>query len=573
MHFLVTTAADSGDIGEGDVLLAGDWCGDISRFLQGGADLEVLPYPAFQEQAVKIHSDIDAVFSDLLSKITSAYNSEFSINENEKYYETIIGRWLFHFLHNIYEKKYLLEAALEMRPELTMHSCGLTYATSLDSIDYCMQSYSSDDFNFKQYSCVASFFAEINKESVAVPACPVGATHPEYGIKAFLKNAFWFLLIRLNGIFRKRMILVVSPYYPKNSFFNAIWFFVKSKGDIVHFQFSPVEMVEKSLDIKLRQALANRVAPDAESRLSQIASKALFNFIPMSYVEGFMDNKLKAQSWLRMNPNLQRVFTANAIHMDEAFKYMIAESKHNELWIFQHGSGYGFSEIQSSEDYERALADRYFTWGWGELQLPSPKLCHESPVQFGRNKDIVLTVPTVTFYSGLLESYFISSDYRGTIEMTDSFLLAIHPELRSNILLRQRDLPVLRVYKPIVGISDDRIEQFHDSIKRSRFHVSNHLGTPVLESLAMNVPTLVFYDSNVQRIRESAQPYFQKLRDASVLFDDPVAAAKHLSAVYDDVASWWLSRETQLAVTSFCDHFAQSSPDWRNVWLKTLRGN
>jgi len=570
MHFLVTTGKVSGDIESSNVLLAGDWCGDPEAKFAEHVSVETLEYPIDHADAVKIKCEIDTVFEELLPKIALAYNDVLGLQKDEKFYKIILGRCIFHFIHNIYEKITLLDSALEKHSEITIESCGKSYAFSTDSVDYCMESYSSDEFNFKMYSGVAEYFSGIQKRDVPDLPPRVKADGPKLGIKAVIKSRFWILLCWLNSLFCKRMTLVVSPCYPKTAYFNAVWFFLKSKGQIVHYQFSPLQSSGDMMNTDLRSRLSKKIVSDSENRLLTIASELLFYFMPTSLVEGFDAHQQESKSWLNKHPNLQRIFTANAIHTDDVFKHIVAEADLKDCWIAQHGSGYGFSEVQSSEEYERMLSTRYFTWGWGERVLPSPKLYLGSCVNYESNKALILTVPTVTRYAGLLESYFISSDYKNTINLTDTFLKALPLDALENILLRQRRMEVLRIYEPEMKLQSDDVDQFHDSLKRAKLHLSNHMGTPVLESLAMNVPTLVVYDEDVHRIRDSAKPYFMMLKDVGILFNDAEKAARHLAVVNEDIAKWWRDEKTQEAVNTFCNRFARSDPDWRHAWLKVF---
>jgi len=571
-YLLLTTGRAPGDPRAPRVLVAGDWCGETKASLDANVSLEMLDYPIDCLDAVKIRSEIDSVFNELLSRTAIAYNDIFGLNKNSRYYKIVLGRWIVHFLHNVYEKREILNSASRKYPGLSIESCGKTYALSFDSDDYSQRSYSSHDFNFQMYSGVAEFLGDIRKSYVGIGDTSIRIPGSKARVGATLKRGFQSFGCELNRVFRSRMTLVVSPNYPRSGFYNSLWFFVKSGGEIVHYKFSQLQPSVDKLDLNLRNLLSNKFSCDGKNQLLDIASKLLFHFIPQAFVEYFTSYREEALHWLRKYPKTNRVFTANAIHTDEPFKYLVAEARPRDLWISQHGAGYGFSEVQSSEDYERELADRYFTWGWGDDVLPHPILVSDRRIGYKKNEAIVFTCPTVTEYAGLLESYFIASNYGHTLHLSDQLLQHLTSEILVKVVLRQREKKGLRIFKPQVDVRGDTIPLFHDSLKRARVHLSNHIGTPVLESLAMNVPTVVVRDPTIQRMRLSAAPFFERLKTVQILFEDPLKAAHHLNSVYANIDEWWMRDATQAAVRSFCSRFAQSDRNWRTAWLNALKG-
>ena len=72
-------------------------------------------------------------------------------------------------------------------------------------------------------------------------------------------------------------------------------------------------------------------------------------------------------------------------------------------------------------------------------------------------------------------------------------------------------------------------------------------------------------------MRPDAEPYFQALRDAGILYKDPVSAAEKVNEIFDNPGEWWLSNRVQDAREEFCDRFAYARKDWLEVWVKELK--
>ena len=105
---------------------------------------------------------------------------------------------------------------------------------------------------------------------------------------------------------------------------------------------------------------------------------------------------------------------------------------------------------------------------------------------------------------------------------------------------------------------------------RSSLAVIDHLGTPVLETLAADWPTLLFWNPQRWEVREEAQPYFDALCAAGILLDSPEEAAACLEKAADDLPGWWADPKIQEARRSFVDRFALSRSDWAAAWSAAL---
>ena len=67
----------------------------------------------------------------------------------------------------------------------------------------------------------------------------------------------------------------------------------------------------------------------------------------------------------------------------------------------------------------------------------------------------------------------------------------------------------------------------------------------------MNIPTVIFWDPTFWEIRESAKPFFEKLKKVGVFHENPSSAAKHINLIWENVEKWWQSKEVINAVNDF----------------------
>jgi putative transferase (TIGR04331 family) len=91
-----------------------------------------------------------------------------------------------------------------------------------------------------------------------------------------------------------------------------------------------------------------------------------------------------------------------------------------------------------------------------------------------------------------------------------------------------------------------------------------------LESFAADFPTILFWDPAHSEIRPLEQEYFDELRRAGILYDDPESAARKVDEIFVDPISWWHQGGVQRAKDRFCSRFARASANWLPEWRKTL---
>ena len=110
----------------------------------------------------------------------------------------------------------------------------------------------------------------------------------------------------------------------------------------------------------------------------------------------------------------------------------------------------------------------------------------------------------------------------------------------------------------------------YSQLQKSRLCIHDYFGTTYLETLAMNFPTVIFWDPTRVRTIKSVQPYLDDLRRVKILHDTPESAAKLVNEIYEDPLTWWMSPVLQQAKDDFCYQFARKNNNWREEWKEEL---
>ena len=98
---------------------------------------------------------------------------------------------------------------------------------------------------------------------------------------------------------------------------------------------------------------------------------------------------------------------------------------------------------------------------------------------------------------------------------------------------------------------------FNNLLSNTRIFLSPYLGTGYLETLAMNIPTIVFNSNkNYYLIRDDTKKFYKILKDAKIFFDDEISLSNHINSIWENHDIWWNSENVQNAKKIFCDNYA-----------------
>jgi putative transferase (TIGR04331 family) len=78
-----------------------------------------------------------------------------------------------------------------------------------------------------------------------------------------------------------------------------------------------------------------------------------------------------------------------------------------------------------------------------------------------------------------------------------------------------------------------------DLIRQTRLYIATYNATTFLESLSMDVPTIIYWNPNHWELRDPAIADFEELAGVGIFHSTPQSAARHAAAVWDDVDAWW----------------------------------
>lgn len=247
----------------------------------------------------------------------------------------------------------------------------------------------------------------------------------------------------------------------------------------------------------------------------------------------------------------------------------------------QHGGAYGERDACSFETHERAVSDRYVTWGWSEdartAPLPAPRLSgirrRRRPVT---NGPILWVGTSDAPYVYQLGPRPVGPQFLNYFASQRTFDAGLDADTRSQVLFRPYPNSFGWADQPgstgeVRGVAlDDFSSGFHQRMAEARLVVVDHLGsTTMLEALSANIPVLCFGSTDDFDIRPSAQRAYDRLAAQGLYYESAAAAASAVNRIAADVPAWWAASERQSAARAFAENFARQGKFLR-VWRRFL---
>lgn len=573
--FLATTALKEFWDTQDEVLLLGPWCvryddpdwlADVRSRRLGN----VWDDRARLERAAAYCGDLQP---ELLAKLADYLNAVHGVALSPRYWRILAGPWLLYYTHQLFDRYTQIVEALKEYPDARSLVLAVEdFYIPRDAADF-HRFYHTDHCNLQLYSHIFRFLGrDFPARRHAPPPTPkLPPRNPSDRILGFASRCAISLL---------RPKIVSDDLYPAGR--RLLWRLVQ-------------KMRGQALPLLVSGSFPQRAAPVDDSRhqglgglktrdeFERLLVSSLPWALPTILLEGFAAAR---QSSLGQSSHVPRaVMASTGLYYNETFKLAAAEwvERGARLWGLQHGGQYGTAKYSLAERHEREVCDRFFTWGWSASaqdnraqDLPVPRLSSgASPARSSGEDVLIFSVENVRNAHHLFP-HPLGWQWEEYFSWLERFLAGLGPRISQACLrpyphdygwgLRQRlsrRFPNLR--------RDQASVPLRQRLSTTRLAVTDYPGTPFSEILALDKPSVHFWQDSLWESREEARPYFEALREAGVVHPDPESAARHALRIWDDPEAWWQQPKTRAARAAFVERYARTSADWPRVWTETLR--
>ena len=572
--YLVTSALERTWPSDRHIVFLGQWCLRYSRReVWSGLDYSVAPY--HWDDRAQIPKDleyINDIYEALLPELARVLNEIHGVSYSVRYWRIVVGSWLYYFSQVVMDRWRVLQCASESysRPTLLRVTPDDTPLASPNSAAF-LRATESDEWNERLCADIADQWTNIEvtkTQQCQVINRPFRLKSEQAGnVRSSILRILYSMVVKpLDWLAQRRI------FYGEGVSLHSDYL---SRPNRFALSVLMRQVPSMSLPIQLPQTDARTASrawglTTADGDAFKNALAVLIpQYLPTCFLEGFEQAQALAahSGWIR-NPRV--VMTANAFDSDDRWKLWAAVQvdKGAKLVIAQHGGGYGSQQWSAMQNYEMSISDRYLTWGWSDPQeakaypAPATKLVGmrvRRPRRTGKCVQVTASLPRQSYW---MFGAPIGPQVHDYIDDQFRFAAALNVNVREDLLVRlyHRDYgwdlqQRWQDREPTIATDPGR-QRLDRILREARLYVATYNATTFLESFTQGIPTVIFWDPEFWELSIEAKPYFDVLRQAGILFDDPVSCAAMVNSIWDDVPAWWESPDVQSAVISFSERFA-----------------
>lgn len=577
-YFLATTALEGfWDISK-PIIFLGGWCLRYSRkSFWENLEYQIIQSPLKSNQEFyNAYCYVSNLYERILPLLGEKLNFIHGTSHSNRYWRIVIGPWLFQYIHVLYDRYTSLRVALDQYSNFT--TIGLSeddYITPSNALDFT-NLVCDDPYNLQLYTRILSVlgkdFPRKNLKVITSPVLNPGKRKLRKLLGSFYNTIF--KVVQNNSC----PIVIKQAYFSR---FIELQLFFKTGGKIWQDR-NKIELPLFPFNQQMRLKLSDLQLKDCE--FEKLLIDMLFFDIPKSYIEGFLFISNEIDRYYPHKPIA--IFSAEAWYFEEVFKQWAAAcaEKGTVLFGIQHGANYGSVACLPCEIHEVSITDVFYSWGWEKtdlvsrvLPLPATRLMGRKVMGANNQKEgILLATNCMPRYLYRFQN-FKNYDNDEYFSWQQRFAAALSSENRSKMRVRlyiqdygSDCIQRWKDYYPEVPLENWDI-YFLESLENCRLHVSDHLASTFIDALVANKPTILFWNHQVFEVRPEAQPYYDELRYAGILYNTPEAAATAVNFFYTDVETWWNDPNLQVIRKKFCNIFAKTSPDAVNEWANKFK--
>ncbi len=583
-RFLITTADERSWRTDIPVLYLGAWCCSYSRTIpREGPQAEIVPY--HWDDRSKLYSDylyLRELHEVLLLELSEALNYFHGTQHSSRYWRILIGPWLLYFTQILFDRWEMIQNAIKNYViETTVILDFMPEQVIPRDMGEFRNMYPTDTWNHAIYARILSGWTSVVCEKVTCFEFELASKEtPADGL-----GKYGQLLRRLIGLGVSRCSQLFSR--ESDSFFMLTY--LPLKQDLL-LQLSLKQMPtinlqtpspRISVDLAVRKVF--RLDAEMHKNFEHCVRTLISEYIPAVYLEGYMALQQKVDN-LPWPKKPKVIFTSASYNADDVFKAWtgLKVEDGTPLVIGQHGGNLGSALWSSSEDHEIGIADRYLTWGWSDgvpkhYPIGMLKRVGQGLGVWSPKGHMLLVTSVMPRYSYVMGSFTVATtQIESNLDDQYRFVRALRKDIRQNLLIRlfkpdwgwsQADR--WRTQVPEVSI-DSGTKPIESLMSGCRLYVATYNATTFLESLNLNIPTIMFWNPKHWELRPSAEPYFNKLQQAGIFHTKPEDAARKVAEIWDDVQKWWNNPEVQEARQIFCDRYARTQENSFNRLREAL---
>tara|TARA_Y100000739_G_C20610254_1_gene468129 strand:+ start:421 stop:2205 length:1785 start_codon:yes stop_codon:yes gene_type:complete len=507
---------------------------------------------------------------DLSNKLNLVNKTSLSV----KSWNLILGNWLNTFLLVGYDRFYMVKKVNTKYKNLSTQYTkpfDLNNMRPLDSLGSVIN-FENDKWNYIFINQIINYFHQIkviennDKEIYISNNGKLKNQFLNFNFKKRIKE----LLINLVNLFLQNLgnkdknIAFCNTNF---SVFNFLFLRIFLKGKSI---FEPKFHIKQKVIYQQNLRNWNLDISESDNLFETIIKKLIPEWIPIIFIEGF--NKVQIQNkFIKSIKYPDIIFTVDGHFYNDPFKIWAAKciDKGTKLAIASHLGGVP-PKFHLIAEYESNVCDYYFVTG--EQQIKYPQSIRISQFwnglkfrKYNRKGKILLVTTSGSKYTRDLASFLIGEQildsFYDQLNFFDNLPDHIKKDIRVRLYNSKTSIFNQKTFwmNNCKNISFSNNLRFSNEVSNSRLVVCAYFGRTYIELLSANIPTIIFWDTRYSKVADYCLKDFEKLKEVSIFFDNPIDASNHLNSIYNNIEYWWFSEKVQKTRFDFCQKYGYIS--------------
>ncbi|WP_440922130.1 LIC12162 family transferase [Candidatus Pelagibacter sp.] len=510
----------------------------------------------------------------VLKKLVKYLNSFHEIKYDENQWHIIIGPWL----------NYIIPILWDRWETINIFEKKFGYVKDIVISDNKKNFIVSNDFNdFIEKSQQQAWNSEIYKSIIDFKK----KWRPSYQKIKLKKNEYKKNPQNKYLIIIDKLILYIQKIFPSNKKFILIKAnFEKNFYIQIFFKYFILTRFFKEFEqtfefngkISYKRKKHLFFFPLKKSGFENYLSKMIIRTIPASYMENF---RLYLDEVKKINISSKFVLTAFKHYENDLFKVWIAKER-KKLISSLHG---GNIEKEFFFDSWTKYSYKYITWNKdylndNKINLPINFLLYRKKCKnkdyLNKNKTVFL-LPHPKIKPLRLIDGFCSFEVLDTINIWNSFFKNLNTNIKKNVYWRLGPFPdewgiLEKLNNKIQNINLSKEKNFEKDVLNARLSIHVELQTTFLETMYMNIPSVVIMNYSFWNVSKKSLSILKKLKNANILFNNHKDLANHVNKYYSNIDDWWESKKVQKIRSDYLRYSgAPKSDKAKQEWFYFLK--
>ena len=521
-----------------------------------------------QKDEIKIYK----YYLNIANKVYEYLNEFHSEKNSKRYWEILVGPWLFQFIQFYFDKFQISKTYIYKKKNKKTPSID-----PLESYNECYKFYINDNYIEASLNEIKDFKEKREIKNVASKKKVVSVKKIINGKKrSFLnKNSKKIYFLFKKKILKNKVININLPL--KASELNNISDKYNRLDNLLN-SYTDTLLIKNSNINKMRYLkLKHKVGDDVFTKF--IKSIVLLK-MPKEYVEYYKQYSEFYRNQLS-DIKCDIVLVRSPVENNTKIRYQLSifhEDLRSKIFAFQEGGIGKFSHQTNYEKQQLIGCDKFFQWSNLKKQRQTinfflVKTYWIKKYEVNKNNKILLVLGSFRkhFFS-LYEGHMPGYSNRH-IELVSNFLDQFNEKEQKNISIKgHKDFGFgereLFIYKfPAIRFYNNKLKNinFYNLLDKYELKIFTSDYTSNIQSFLINHPSIMLIDKNKLPYNPIYKNEYKNLIDANIYFSDPIKCYHHVCKILNNgISNWWFSKEVQYAKDKYLDRICRVSNNLEN---------